>query len=431
MSIPKSAEAIKNNAHVHVLESKNFKTITVELKFQTLVDRATITERTLLPGVLRAGSKLYPTASAMQDELDDLYGASLQVYQSVTGNSHILTVQMEFANERFIENENNLAENVFRFINELLFNPKTSQHGFDKATVGQEKEKLRKKLEASKDDKTSYADERLMDEMAFGERYAVHPNGYLEDIDTITEQRLLSTYKTILETARIDVFVAGDVNPEETKELIETVLTGVPVGSGQRLEEGAALPSEVKSVQTFKIIRETDEIQQAKLHIGYRTKTIFTDTDFETLMVGSMILGGHAGSLLFTSVREQHSLAYYVGADLDLYSDKMIIFCGIAPKDYEKTVEIIEEQVAILQAGTFSDDVLEDTIAMMVGSYQQALDGIGGIIATEYQKVLTGTSKTPQDMIEKFKSVTREDIQRVTSKIERDTMFFLTSEEGQ
>lgn len=431
MSIPKPAEAIKNNLHVHILESKNFKTITVELKFQTLLDRATITERTLLPGILRAGSKLYPSAGAMQDELDDLYGASLQLYKSVTGNCHILTVQMEFANERFIENENNLAENVFRFINEFLFNPKVSQDGFDKTTVGQEKEKLRKSLEASKDDKTSYADERLMDEMAFGERYAVHPNGYLEDIDTITEQRLLSTYKTILETARIDVFVAGDVNPEKTKELIETVLTGVPVGSEQRLEEGAALPSEVKSVQSFKIIRETDEIQQAKLHIGYRTKTIFTDTDFETLMVGSMILGGHAGSLLFTSVREQHSLAYYVGADLDLYSDKLIIFCGIAPKDYEKTVEIIEEQVAILQAGTFSDDVLEDTIAMMVGSYQQALDGIGGIIATEYQKVLTGTPKTPQDMIEKFKAVTREDIQRVTSKIERDTMFFLTSEEGQ
>ncbi|WP_025784541.1 EF-P 5-aminopentanol modification-associated protein YfmF [Sporosarcina sp. D27] len=430
MSIPKSADAIKNNLHVHVLESKNFKTITVELKFQTLLDRATITERTLLPGVLRAGSKLYPTAGAMQNELDDLYGASLQLYQSVTGNSHILTVQMEFANERFIENENNLAENVIGFINEFLFNPKTSQNGFDKTTVGQEKEKLRKNLEASKDDKTSYADERLMDEMALGERYAVHPNGYLEDIDTITEQRLLSSYKTLLSTARIDVFVAGDVNPEITKELIETVLTGVPAGSDLRLEEGAALPSEVKSVESSKIIREIDEIQQAKLHIGYRTQTLFTDTDFEALMVGSMILGGHASSLLFKTVREQHSLAYYVGADLDLYSDKLIIFCGIAPKDYEKTVEIIDEQVAILQAGTFPEDVLEDTKAMIVGSYQQALDSIGGIIATEYQKILTGTSKTPQDMIEKFQSITRQDIQKATSKLERDTTFILTSEEG-
>ncbi|MCM3757180.1 insulinase family protein [Sporosarcina aquimarina] len=429
MSIPK--DAIKSNLHVHVLESKNFKTITVELKFQTLLDRATITERTLLPGVLRAGSKLYPTAGAMQNELDDLYGASFQLYQSVTGNSHILTVQMEFANERFIDNENNLAENVFRFINEFLFNPKTSQSGFDKTTVGQEKEKLRKNLEASKDDKTSYADERLMDEMALGERYAVHPNGYLEDIDAITEQRLLSSYKALLETARIDVFVAGDVKPERTKELIEKVLTGVPSGSDLRLEEGAALPKEVKSVESSKIIREIDDIQQAKLHIGYRTQTIFTDDDFEALMVGSMLLGGHAGSLLFTTVREQHSLAYYVGADLDLFSDKLIIFCGIAPKDYEKTVEIIDEQIKILQTGTFSQDVLEDTKAMMVGSYQQALDGIGGMITTEYQKVLTGTQKTPQEMIEKFKSITREDIIRATSKLERDTTFILTSEEGQ
>ena len=431
MSIHKSADAAMKNLHVHVLESKNFKTVTVELKFQTLLDRATITERTLLPGVLRAGSKLYPTAGVMQDELDDLYGASLQLYQSVAGNTHVLTIQMEFANERFIENENNLAENVFAFLNEFLFNPKTNQHGFDKKTVAQEKEKLRKNLEAIKDDKSSYADERLMDEMAFGERYAVHPNGYLEDIDGITEQRLLSTYRTLSQTARIDIFVAVDVKPEATKDLIETVLSGVPSSGEQRLKEGAALPNEAKPAESPKIIREKDAIQQAKLHIGYRTRTIFTDADFEALMIGSMILGGHAGSLLFTTVREQHSLAYYVGADLDLYSDKLIIFCGIAPKDYEKTVEIIDEQVAILQAGTFSQDVLDDTKAMIIGSYQQALDGFGGIIATEYQKVLTGTSKTPQDMIEKFKAVTREDIQRVTGKLERDTTYFLTSEEGQ
>lgn len=427
MSIPKSAEAIKNNLHVHVLESKNFKTVTVELKFQTLVDRATITERNLLPGVLRAGTKRFPTASAIQDELDDLYGASLQLYQSVSGNCHILTVQMEYANERFIENENNLEENIFGFLNELLFNPKISQVGFDKNTVAQEKEKLRKNLKASKDDKSSYAGERLIDEMAIGELYSIHPSGYLEDIDKISETGLYATYKNLLETARIDVFVAGDVNPEETKELIGTVLSGVPDGRDKRLSGGAALPSDVKLVEKPKTIRESDEIQQAKLHIGYRTQTIFTDADFEALMIGSMILGGHAGSLLFTTVREQHSLAYYVGADLDLYSDKMIIFCGIAPKDYEKTVEIIDEQVAILKAGTFSDEVLEDTKAMMIGSYQQALDGIAGIIATEYQKILTGTLKSPQDMIEKFKSITREDIQRATSKLERDTTFFLTS----
>lgn len=429
MSVPKSADAATKNLHVHVLESKNFKTVTVELKFLTLLDRETITERTLLPGVLRAGSKKYPSAGAMQDELDDLYGASLQIYQGVSGNCHVLTVQMEFANERFIENEDTLDENVFSFLNEFLFNLKISNDGFDKQTVAKEKEKLRKNLEASKDDKTSYANERLMDEMAFGERYSIHPAGYLQDIQSITEQLLLSSYKSLISSARIDVFVVGDVKPETTTNLIARVLTGIPSGNEERLHEGAALPDQVKSVESSKVIRETDEIQQAKLHIGYRTQTVFSDEDFEALMIGSMILGGHAGSLLFTTVREQHSLAYYVGADLDLYSDKLIIYSGITPKDYEKTVEIINEQIEILQAGTFSEKVFEDTKAMVIGNYQQALDGIGGMIATEYQKVLTGTSKTPQQMIKKFEVVTREDIQRVTNKLELDTMFILTSEE--
>ncbi|GKV68198.1 peptidase M16 [Sporosarcina sp. NCCP-2716] len=414
---------------LHLIENKNVKTVTVECKLQTLLDRKTITERTLLPGILRAGCSEYPTAKEMQEHLDDLYGASLVIYPSTAGNSHVLTVQLEFANERFIGGEDDLAENVYRFLNEILYHPRTEGDGFDPRVVEQEKEKLKKALESAKDDRAAYADERLLDEMAPDERYSVHPNGYLEDLAAITPNSLLAAYRELLATARFDLFVAGDLDFKRNRRIITETVTDGP-RSAEQLETGLALPAQAAKPSDVKTFTETEQIQQAKLHIGYRTGRTFRDTDFEALMVGSVLLGGHPGSLLFSTIREEHSLAYYVGADLDMYSDKLFVYCGIAPNDYEAARKLIAEQIAILKDGSFSDENLEDSKTMLVGSYQTSLDSVAGMVATEYQKVLTGSSKSPVDMAETFKTITREDVVRAVRDLDLDTVFLLTSEEA-
>ncbi len=429
MTILSADEQKVNGMPLCLIENKNVKTVTVECKLQTLLERKTITERTLLPGILRAGCRNYPTAGAIQEHLDDLYGASLVIYASTAGNSHILTVQLEFANERFIGGEHDLAGNVYRFLNEILFHPRIEGDGFEPLIVEQEKEKLKKALEAAKDDRAAYADERLLDEMAPEERYSVHPNGYAEDLAAITPVGLLAAYRELLATARIDLFVAGDLHVEETRRIItETVTDGTH--AAEQLETGLALPAAAAQPANVKTFVETESIQQAKLHIGYRTGRTFRDNDFEALMVGSVLLGGHPGSLLFSTIREEHSLAYYVGADLDMYSDKLFVYCGIAPNDYEAARKLIGEQIAILKDGAFSNENLEDSKSMLVGSYQTSLDSVAGMIATAYQKVLTGSSKSPVEMAETFKTITREDVVRSVRDVELDTVFLLTSEEA-
>lgn len=343
----------------------------------------------------------------------------------------MLNVQMEFANGRFIGGEENLDENIYAFLNELLFCPHLENGAFPGQVVEREKKKLKQALESAKDDRASYADERLMDEMAPDEIYSVHPSGYLEDLDRITPESLYATYMNVIRTARIDVFAAGDIHFERTAERIQSAFTDLPVPDASRVSSGQALPDRPAAANPPKVIIETEEIQQAKLHIGCRTGMLFTDDDFEALMTASVLLGGHPGSLLFSTVREQHSLAYYIGADLDMYSDKLIIFCGIAPKDYEQTVGLIHEQIEALKAGEFSEENLEDSKAMLAGNFQTAMDSIPGLIATDYQKVLTGSDKSPLDMVEKFKKVTKEDVRRAAAKLTVDTTFLLTAREEQ
>lgn len=419
-----------NGMHVHLMPSKKFKTNTVEVKFQTKISRDTITRLALLPTVLRTGCLEYKTKAEVQEQLDNLYGAGIGIGAWKSGKNHILNFQMDMANEKFIPNENTLAEEAFSFLNKMIFHPNVIDGAFDEATVAKEKETLRRQLEAMKDNKMSYANTRLIDEMAEGEVYAIHGQGYAEDLEVITGKSLYDAYAKVLETARVDLFITGDFNSEKMESTIRKALVGLTDRETEAKSDEMTVFEEMKSVKEVKEVVEYEDIQQAKLHIGYRTLTNLQDEGVVPMLVGSMILGGYMGSLLFMNVREKHSLAYYVNANMDAFSDKLFIYSGIAGADYEKTMQIIDEQIEALQKGEFTDGVLEESKSLLISDLKASQDNAIGMIDDVYKQILTGITKSSVDFIEEVAAVDKEAIMKAASKLEKDTIFFLTSKEA-
>src|SRR5699024_9556403 len=174
-----------HNFSGHIIPSQKFKTSTLELKLTTLIDRSTITRRAILPFVLRKGSKKYPSAARIQDKLDDLYGASLEIAGHKAGSYHIMNFHMEIPNEKFIQDDQDIIGETLEFLKEIAFEPNIENESFDETVTSREKETITKYLKSIKDDKMHYANIRLIDEMATGERYQIHPFGYLEDMKHI------------------------------------------------------------------------------------------------------------------------------------------------------------------------------------------------------------------------------------------------------
>lgn len=430
MSATANKELLINGMHVHLMPSKKFKTNTVEVKFQTKVNRDTITRLALLPSVLRKGCLDYKTKAEVQERLDDLYGAAIGIGAWKSGTSHILNFQMDMANEKFIPNENTLAADVFSFLNKMIFHPNVVEGAFDEATVKQEKETLRRQLESVKDNKMSYANIRLVDEMAKGEVYAIHGQGYAEDLEGITGESLYEAYVNVLKTARVDVFITGDFNPSDMESTIGTSLVGLSDREELNTTSEMTIFEEKKSASSVNEIIEYEDLQQAKLHIGYRTHTTLKDDDCTPMLVGSMLLGGYMGSLLFMNVREKHSLAYYVNANMDAFSDKLFVYSGIAGENYEKTMQIIDEQIAALQTGQFSENELEEAKSLLISDLLASQDSAIGMIDDVYKQILTGTTKSSNDYIEEVAAVDKAAVMKAASKLEKDTIFFLTSKEA-
>ncbi|WP_153462593.1 MULTISPECIES: EF-P 5-aminopentanol modification-associated protein YfmF [Sediminibacillus] len=416
----------KQGYRLHVLPSKKYKTTNVVVKLKAKLERDTITNRALLPYILQQGTNKYPSARELRTALDDLYGAVLGVDGAKKGENHIITLRLETANEAYLSTDEQILEKAVEMLSGILFDPKSNGNSFDASIVKREKQTLKQKIDSIIDDKMSYANMRLIDEMCKDEAYRLHVHGYAEDLEGINEETLYHYYQKMLAEDQMDVYVLGDVSVEKAERLIESAFAAKQNATSAESDKTTV----GKKVEEVNTVIEEQNVQQAKLHLGYRTNITFGDPLYYALQVFNGLFGGFPSSKLFMNVREKHSLAYYAASRFESHKGLLLVFSGIAPKDYQQARDIINEQMARMKDGEFSEEELKDTKDLVVNQLLETMDHPQGLIEILYHQVLAETDVSPEQMLESVKQVTRQDVLQVGDKIEQDTVYFLTSKGG-
>lgn len=411
---------------LHFIQSKKFKTITFVAKIKAKLDKETITKRALLPYILKQGTKTYPDRSALQLKLDDLYGAVLTADGGKKGENHIITIRLEFANEKFIPDASNVMDEAIRLFSEVLFHPNAGKNGFDDAVFKREVGTLKQKINAIQDDKMSYANMRLIDEMCKEEAYQLHVHGYEEDLNSLMNEDLYNYYQQMLKQDEMDIYVLGDFVEEKVKHIIKDTMQ-------RTVQQGTSTVNAVtkKPVSEQQEIIEKQQVQQAKLHIGYRTNTTYQDDAYFALQVFNGLFGGFPSSKLFINVREKNSLAYYASSRLESHKGLLFVFSGIAPDDFEKARDIIRLQVQAMKDGDFTEQELNETKDLIINQLKETMDHPQGLIEILYQQVIGKRLMTPTELLDGIQNVTKEEVVQVAGKVEEDTVYLLTSEGGE
>lgn len=415
-----------NGYQLHLLPSTKFKTIQMVAKFKAPLSKSTITKRALIPFLLQQGPKKHPNKMEFQKKLDDLYGAGLSIDGAKKGNHHILSFRFEVANQQFLSGESSVLNEAISLFNEVIFQPNVNENGFDSAIFEREKETLKKRIQSVEDDKMSYANMRLIDEMCQDELYRLHVHGYEEDLESLTAKNLYDYYQELLGQDELDIFLLGDFDIDDIKRRFTSVVNREEQINDRSLAEEHEEKSTSKKQKPREVI-EKQAIQQAKLHLGYRTKTTYQDEDYFALHVFNGLFGGFPNSKLFINVREKNSLAYYAASRIESHKGLLLVFSGIAPEDYNKARDIIELQMSEMKEGHFSESDVEETKELIVNQLLETLDNPQGIIEMLYQQVIGENNLTPEQLIDGIKQVTKEEVTQVAQKIEEDTVYLLTS----
>lgn len=412
-----------NGYKLHIVKTEKYKTNTFVWKMKAPLSQKDVTLRALLPYVLQSNAKAYPTSTELRSYLDELYGASLFVDLAKKGEYHVITFTMEIANEKFLADQTPLLKKAFEFLSEILTNPNVTDKAFDEETVTKEKRTLKQKIQSIYDDKMKYSNTRLVEEMCKGEKYALHVHGDMGDLDGISPESLFSYYEKAFSEDELDLYVIGDVSEDEVTTI-----------ANERLQFSARQPVSLERRETVKQrevkkINEVQDVKQGKLNIGFRTYVVYGDEDYFALQVMNGIYGGFSHSKLFINVREKASLAYYAASRLESHKGLMMVMSGIEHKNYDQAVTIINEQMTAMKKGDFTEQELTQTKAVIKNQLLETFDTARGIIEVLYHNVVAAQNITLDDWLEETDKVTKEDIVKVSEKVQLDTIYFLTGTE--
>lgn len=413
----------KQGMNIHFIQTKKFKTMTIVVKLCAPLQKETITKRALMPYLLNKGTKTYRSEGELQKKLDDLFGAHLSIDGMKKGDYHIISFRLELANEKFINREETVLKDALHLLHEVIFYPNIMNNRFQEDQFIREKETLKNEINSFVDDKTAYANVRLIDEMFKDDKYRLHVHGYEEDLSELTAENVYNYYEEMLQTNRLDIYVLGYFAEEEILLELEQLFSH----SNQNCNE--LVPSSmIKHANKIQEVIEKEPINQAKLHIGYTTSCSFRDKNYFALHVFNGLFGSFPSSKLFVHVREQKSLAYYVSSRLESHKGLLIVFCGIDGKNFQTTKQIIDDQLKAMKQGSFTEDELEETKALVISELKETLDHPHGMIELSYQQVLGQHELSFQQLIEKINEVTKKDVLNVAKQINEHTVYLLKNE---
>lgn len=413
------------NINVHTIPTNKYKTNTLVWKMKAPLANETVTLRALLPYVLQSGTAEHPSAKQLRTYLDELYGATLNVDLSKKGESHIITIRIDVANEVFLQEKMPLLRNALKLLSDIILRPALQDGRFVDRIVEQEKRALKQRIQAVYDDKMRYASLRLIQEMCKGEPYALNANGELDDVDRITAEELFQYYKKALQEDEIDLYVIGDVQEETVLEAVASHFS-LP-NRTVRSSMGEMVLS--KTRDKVNEVIEKQDIKQGKLNIGYRTNITYDD-DYYALQMFNGIFGGFSHSKLFMNVREKASLAYYAASRLESHKGLLMVTSGIEPANYQKALQIIEKQMEAMKNGDITDEEIAQTKAVIRNQLLETIDTPRGLVEVLYHNVVAKRERSIEEWLSGTDSVSREEIVRVAGKVELDTIYFLTGMEG-
>ena len=420
---------MKNNKTINLgkginltlIPEEKFKSNLVSIYIQRILDRDEVTMNALLPSIIKSGSEKYPSAREMSYHQDDLYGVSIGADSSKRGESQVITFKIISTDEEYLDEQ--IFKKVVKYLDEVVNHPLVIDGGFKEEYVAIEKENLKNRIESIINDKGRYAVERAREEMFKNEKYGISDLGYSEDIDKITAKGLYEHYVNIMKTSPIDIVVEGNFDEDE---IVEIISNGFDFHRENIIEVPRA--DFIKKVDEIKVIKEEMDITQGKLVTGYRCNVDYKDEfKYYSLFVGSNVLGGGPHSKLFVNIREKESLCYYIYSSLEKYKTSMFISSGIESENYDKTVELIGEQLKSLKEGKISDEELLNSKSAIISSLKTIKDSLGGSSDFYFSQSMGGTNTTVEKIIEMIEKVTVSDIVEAFKNIELDTIYFLSN----
>lgn len=392
------------------IETKKFKTNVYALYLTIPLTKENVTYNALIPTVLKRGCEKYNNQLEISKKLEEMYDATFGIGITKVGNNEVLKFYLESLNNNYLPNNEDLSKTSIEMLLNIVMNPYLVNGKFDDDYVEQEKENLKKVIESRKDNKDTYATNRLLEEMFKEEPYGLYKFGNIDEIDNITSEKLYEKYKELIKNSEKYLYIVGDVE-------------NLNIESYNIDEKEITISKEfpVKISEKENIEKEQMDVTQGKLVIGLNTP----NNKQEVIALYNTILGKGANSKLFLNVREKEGLAYSAGSTYLKRNNAIIISTGIEVSKYNKAIEVIKNQLKDMEDGNIIEKEMKDAKQFINAGLNLINESSENMIEYRFDKDLYNEEIDIEKYRKEIEEIKKEDIVKVAKQIRIDTIYFL------
>lgn len=388
--------------YIHTLQ---FKSKVIRIRFFEDYDETLSLARYLMLQMLKSKSKNYPSRKAINQALDGLYDAVFSVQSSKFGTYHVNTLSLMVIDDKYTLNDA-LFDDSLVFLKSIMLHPL-----FDEATLEEEKSFLLDMIKADYANKTRFASKEYARYLMADHPYKGEPYGDISMIDQIGLDDIKKAYHRMFNENHIVFSVTGALDQTKTHAHIKKLLPlkGIPLNNAIIYRH----PFEVKD----NYFNEAP-VSQNRFFVALKTPIYYRDNDYLSMVVLVSLLGEGSDSLLFKTIRETHSLAYYVYANYSPFSGIITLASGLDHANVKKAYTYMQTIIKSLKDGTFSEDDLTLTKTNLISAYKQGFDSITALSMKALRHTLFEVPFDETTFIEGIKQVDKSAIIKCAQTLE-------------
>lgn len=408
-----------NSFNVHTIKTNKFKTAHMEIIFRKKIVKEELTTYSLLADILSLGNIDYPKRKDLIVKLEELYKSIVYTTALKTGNIMNFSVISDFINPEYINDESYL-ENIIKLTFDLLQRPNVINEEFDLKSFNITKNKLKKEIEAIKDNPVNDSVRKALKAMDSNSPSSYFMLDNLEDLENITPSSLYKAYKRLMKDFTCDIFIIGDLDMDNVVSLIKKYFKKRYIV--ELNEDLKVINEERKKVQ----VKEIDGNNiQANLVAIFNVNNLDEKEQDIVMHVFNYLYGnGGLTSKLYQSIREKNSLCYAINSMYLKYDSLLVVQLSLENDCVNKAVSLIKKELKSMIQGNFSIDELKDACNNMMVSIDISGDNnisvLNNYVFHEFANLML-----LEDRKKAFKNVTKEEVINVARKIKLNTIFTL------
>jgi len=263
--------------------------------------------------------------------------------------------------------------------------------------------------------------DELLGELFNAAYFPDHPlgrpiEGTRETVPTFDHKTTMAFHAREFSYTNLVVAAAGNVEHTRLLELVGAAFDGCEGGVAARVVKPTVDRSPRPAAPI--LVEQKGELEQAHLILATPWPSALGEDRYQASLLASVI-GGGTSSRLWQKIREERGLAYSVGAGGSAFSDVGVftIYAGTSPKQLNEVLDLSLNELRQVVTETVTDEELRIAKDQAVSSILLGLESSSARAGTlARQEIIHGRRISPEEVIEKIRAVTPEELKEVARR---------------